>query len=136
MVRARGGRVTTSRRLLVEALFSGGSHRTAEELAATVQDLAPDVHLSTIYRNLDELERLGVVIHAHLGHGPATYHLATEMHGHLVCETCGQMVEVDEDLFGPLADELRRRYGFAVNARHFALVGRCSACTSPPRGAG
>src|ERR1700727_1700778 len=85
LLRARGGRVTTARRQLVEALFESPAHRTAEDLAAVVQARAPDVHISTIYRNLDELERLGVVVHTHLGHGPANYHLASAPHGHLVC---------------------------------------------------
>lgn len=76
-LRETGGRATTSRRILLQCLFAEGPHRTAEELAEEVQRVAPDVHLSTIYRNLDELERLGVVVHAHLGHGPATYHLAS-----------------------------------------------------------
>jgi Fe2+ or Zn2+ uptake regulation protein len=35
-----------------------------------VQAEAPDVHLSTVHRNLEELERLGVVTHVHLGDGP------------------------------------------------------------------
>ena len=50
--------------------------------------------MSTIYRNLDDMERLGVVTHAHLGHGPAVYHLASTAHGHLVCEGCGTAIEV------------------------------------------
>jgi hypothetical protein len=58
LMRRRGGRVTTSRRLLLEALFDASGHHTAEELAEVVQRRAPDVHLSTVYRNLDELERL------------------------------------------------------------------------------
>ena len=66
-----------SRRLLVRCLFEASGHRTAEELAAEIQAHAPDVSISTVYRNLEELERLGVVVHSHLGHGPATYHLAT-----------------------------------------------------------
>ena len=37
---------------------------------------APDVHLSTIYRNLEELEHLGLISHSHLGHGPSSYLLA------------------------------------------------------------
>ena len=68
-----------------------------------MQLLAPDVHISTIYRNLYELERLGVVVHAHLGHGPAMYHLASETHGHLVCEVCGSMVEAPGEFFEGLA---------------------------------
>src|SRR5271157_4776183 len=88
LVRQHGGRVTSSRRLLLRALFASEGHRTAEELSDEVQAEAPDIHISTIYRNLDELERLGVVVHSHLGHGPAAYHLAGSTHGHFVCESC------------------------------------------------
>ena len=65
--------------------------------------MAPEVHISTIYRNLDDLERLGVVVHAHLGHGPATYHLAAGAHGHFVCEECGAMIEAPDEIFGGLS---------------------------------
>jgi len=127
-VRARGGRVTTARRLLLSVLFRGDTHRTAEDLASEVQAIAPDVHLSTIYRNLDELEQLGVVVHAHLGHGPATYHLGSDTHGHLVCETCGSMTEAPADFFDALASNARAHHGFAIDHRHFAVLGQCQAC--------
>ncbi|MHB1599274.1 MAG: Fur family transcriptional regulator [Acidimicrobiales bacterium] len=130
LLRARGGRVTTSRRVLLGALFGGEVHRTAEELAKAVHEVTPDVHLSTIYRNLDELEGLGVVVHAHLGHGPATYHLASEMHGHLVCEVCDTTVEAPPELFRELAADARRRYGFVIDPRHFAVLGRCASCVA------
>ncbi len=130
LLREHGGRLTTSRRLLVEALFAGGDHKTAEELAAAVQVRAPDVHLSTIYRNLDELERLGVLVHSHLGHGPASYHLAAEAHGHLVCERCGGTIEVGEEIFGTLVRAARTRHGFVVDTRHFAISGMCAACAA------
>jgi Fur family ferric uptake transcriptional regulator len=64
IVRKQGGRITSSRRLLLRALFDSKGHHTAEDLAAEVQKQAPDIHLSTIYRNLDELERLGIIVHA------------------------------------------------------------------------
>lgn len=128
MLRARGGRVTTARRQLLEALFESPEHRTAEDLASTVQARCPDVHISTIYRNLDELERLGVIVHTHLGHGPASYHLASSPHGHLVCETCGMTFEAPEELFAGLADSARERFGFEIDPRHFAVLGRCHQC--------
>lgn len=129
LLRAHGGRITTSRRLLVGCLFEGTRHRTAEELTAEIQAHAPDVHLSTVYRNLDELERLGVVVHAHLGHGPALYHLASETHGHLVCEACGSMIEAPEDYFDSLASAARSHFGFTIDPRHFAVLGHCAGCT-------
>jgi Fur family ferric uptake transcriptional regulator len=130
LLRSKGGRVTTSRRLLLGCLFQDAAHRTAEQLAAQVQLLAPDVHLSTVYRNLDELQRLGVVVHTHLGHGPATYHLSSETHGHLVCKTCGAMIEAPEDIFRTLAKSARDRFGFTIDPRHFAVLGSCAVCAS------
>ena len=127
-LRANGGRVTTARRRLLEALFDSRGHRTAEDLAAEVQGQAPDVHISTIYRNLEELERLGVIVHAHLGHGPATYHLATVAHSHLVCELCGVAIEAPDELFSALAVAAEERFGFRIDPRHFAVLGRGGAC--------
>jgi Fur family ferric uptake transcriptional regulator len=127
-VRSTGGRVTTPRRLLVRSLFEAAGHRTAEELATEIQALAPDVSISTVYRNLEELERLGVVVHAHLGHGPATYHLATAAHGHLVCERCATHVEVAEGFFADLRRRAVAEFGFEIDPRHFAVVGLCAAC--------
>jgi len=128
IVRKQGGRITSSRRLLLRALFESKRHHTAEDLAAEVQKNAPDIHLSTIYRNLDELERLGVIVHAHLGHGPATYHLAAAAHGHFVCEECGRMIEAPDALFGSLAKTVKDRFGFVIDPHHFAMLGRCANC--------
>jgi Fe2+ or Zn2+ uptake regulation protein len=102
LVRQHGGRVTSSE--------------------------APDIHLSTIYRNLDDLEHLGVVVHSHFGHGPATYHLATSVHGHFVCEECGKLVEVPDTMFSGLAQEASTRFGFTIDPHHFAMLGRCADC--------
>jgi Fe2+ or Zn2+ uptake regulation protein len=127
-LRAEGNRVTTPRRLLIAGLIEAGGHRTAEELAQSVHEVAPDVHLSTIYRNLEELERLGLVSHAHLGHGPATYHLASEVHGHFVCEDCGALFEAPDELFASLGRLALERHRFHIDPHHFAVLGRCSAC--------
>jgi Fur family transcriptional regulator, ferric uptake regulator len=128
LVRRNGGRATPARRLLLNALFGNREHRSAEELAAEVHAAAPDVHLSTIYRNLEELERLGVVDSTRLGSGPATYHLASAAHGHLVCEKCGSMTEVPDSMFTGLVQTAYIEYQFQINPHRFAVTGRCANC--------
>jgi len=127
-LRAQGGRVTTARRLLLGALVESDGHSTAEELAARVWAHAPDINLSTVYRNLDELERLKVVDRTHLGQGPASYHLASAAHGHLVCDRCGTVTEVPGTMFDGLAAAARQRYGFTVDPQRFAVIGLCADC--------
>ena len=130
MLRARGGRVTTSRRAILETFLGVGGHVTAESLTARVQTTQPDLHESTVYRFLDELERLGVVDHVHLGHGPAVYHLASDAHHHLVCDRCGTVVEVPDEVFADLRGRLQAEFGFILQPRHCAVTGRCGACSS------
>jgi Fe2+ or Zn2+ uptake regulation protein len=134
LVRRHGGRATPARRLLLNALFGSREHRSAEELATEVHAQAPDVHLSTIYRNLEELERLGVIDSTRLGNGPATYHLASAAHGHLVCEQCGTMIEVPDEIFEDLVRVAGTQYGFAINPHRFAVTGRCATCQSKAAG--
>ena len=132
-LRSRGSRVTSSRRILLEVLFAADGHMSAEALADAVQARAPDVHLSTIYRNLEELEQMGVIAHSHLGHGPSSYLLASHAHAHFVCADCGKMIEAPEEMFRGLARSAQERLGFSIDPKHFAILGRCAEC-SPPSG--
>ena len=129
LLREGGGRVTTARRAVLSALLEGARrHVSAEELAAAVHAEDPAVHLSTVYRTLDALEQLSVVTHVHLGHGRAIYHLTDELHHHAVCEGCGDVLQLPDSIFGDVSATLRESWGFALDAHHFALVGRCRAC--------
>jgi len=85
-LRAKGLRLTPQRQLVLEAVRELG-HATPEEVADRVRASHPGINLSTIYRNLETLENVGLVQHTHLGHGGATYHAAEELtHLHLVCQ--------------------------------------------------
>ncbi len=128
LVRARGGRATSSRRILLEVLFDADDHLSADELTEAVQSKAPDVHISTIYRNLEDLQRLGVIVHSHLGHGPATYQLTSLAHAHFICEECGAMIEAPDELFRGLAQTAKTKLGFSIDPHHFAILGRCADC--------
>ncbi len=128
LLRARGGRASGARRVILEALVSGPAHRTAEELAEQIHADHPSVHQATVYRNLERFEELGVVYHSHLGHGPAQWHLDQNPHVHLTCESCGAVTQAEQAAFGAVRTDLRDRYGFEVDMRHFALTGTCAPC--------
>ena len=129
-IRAAGGRATPARRAIVEVLVGGRGHQhlTADEVARRVQEVLPDVALSTVYRSMEALEELGFVEHLHLGHGPAVYHLADEPHLHLLCEGCGGVTELPASTLDAIGGEIRRRHAFQIEPRHFALAGRCEGC--------
>ena len=127
-IRASHGRITVARRAIIVTLLRAASHVTAEDVAAVVAGDYPDVHLSTVYRTLEALERLGVIDHVHLGHGRAVYHLSDDPHQHLVCEGCAMVIEVPDDTFATLTVQLEGEFGFTIRPHHFALLGRCAFC--------
>jgi Fur family ferric uptake transcriptional regulator len=127
-LRARGYRLTPQRQLVLEAVGSLG-HATPEEIVAAVRETASGVNISTVYRTLELLEELGLVQHAHLGHGSPTWSLTgQDDHVHLVCRDCGAVEEVEREALAGVAEELAARRGFVVDLGHLSVFGRCRAC--------
>jgi Fur family ferric uptake transcriptional regulator len=128
LLRSRGLRLTAQRQLILEAVLDLG-HATPEQVHTAVREVAAGVNITTIYRTLELLERLGLVTHTHLSHGSPTYHAAgDDQHVHLVCRSCGAVEEIEPELLRPLADQLASRRGFLVDIGHVALFGVCVNC--------
>ena len=125
----RGLRLTPQRELVLTAVRELG-HATPEEIAQYIHRTHPGINLSTVYRNLETLENVGLVLHTHLGHGGATYHAAEEVnHLHLVCGKCGSVGEAPIDTAATFVNTLSDDYGFKTDVTHFAVYGRCANCS-------
>src|SRR5919202_6673709 len=130
-LKQRGLRMTPQRQLLLDAVASMHGHFSAEQVYQHVVRVFPDVNISTVYRTLEVLEELGWVRHTHFHDGVAQYQRTDEApHHHMVCTRCGSDVELDLGLLEPLAQELKRRYGFEADLAHSAIVGVCRACAT------
>ena len=126
-LRESGLRLSTARRLIIEALFAAAGPVSAQQLAI---DLSLDE--SSVYRNLELLERQGLTRHVHLGHGPGLHALVGRDDGeYLYCERCAKVTLLGPDELGPVRDEIRDRFGHHARFTHFAIVGLCDGCAAP-----
>jgi Fur family transcriptional regulator, ferric uptake regulator len=124
-LRARGLRVTAQRQQVLAAVRSL-RHATPEQIS----DAVTEVDVATVYRTLELLEELGLVRHTHLGHGAASYRPAEDEHIHVVCHSCGRVVDADPDLVDALAQRLHDERGFVLDRSHFTVFGRCQDCAA------
>jgi len=127
-LRERGGRLTTPRRLVLQALFATDDLVPAERIAAGTDTGIP-LDLTSVYRTLERLEQLGVVRHIHVGHGPGVYGLLS--HGereYLVCEACGKVTPADAEQLDRVRAVIREQFGYEVRFTHFPIHGRCADC--------
>lgn len=132
-LKEHGFRITPQRQLVLEAV-EHLRHGTPEEILIEVQRTATGVNLSTVYRTLEVLEDVGLVTHAHIGHGPPTYHAVDEhVHIHLVCDRCATVVSVPASTATEFVDRLESDYGFRTDISHVSVHGLCRACATRPR---
>jgi Fur family ferric uptake transcriptional regulator len=124
-LRGLGLRVTQQRAHVLGAVRALG-HATPEQICESVSG----VDVTTVYRTLELLEQIGLVRHAHLGHGAPSYRPAEDEHIHVVCHACGAVVDADPDLVEPLAKQLLNEDGFVLDRAHFTVFGRCRDCAA------
>ena len=129
-LREKGFRITPQRQLILEAVEKL-RHGTPDEILVEVQRTATGVNLSTVYRTLEVLEEVGLVTHAHIGHGAPTYHaVEEEVHIHLVCDGCQKVDSIHSDVAAEFVNSLRVSRGFVTDIAHVSLHGLCKSCAA------
>ena len=129
ILREKGHRLTPQRMLVIEALHNADRHISAEELYKRLHSRYPYANISTVYRTLELLKKLNLVTETDFGEGRVRYHVAEKgHHHHLVCQSCGEVIDLDEAALYPLKDTLLQKYGFDADLRHLAISGKCNEC--------
>lgn len=128
VLRSNGLRVTPQRQLVFEAVDQL-RHATPEQILVEVQRTASGINLSTVYRTLEVLEEVGLVTHAHIGHGAPTYHaIDEETHIHAVCDGCRAVLSIPSNLADSFVISLREKFDFESDIAHMSIQGRCRKC--------
>ena len=128
-LRHLGYRITPQRMVILEAIMGSPDHVTAEEIHCRIRARYPEANISTVYRTLELLERLGMVTETDLGEGKVQYHVAERArHHHLICQRCGRMEALDDSLLRPLKSAILEQHRFQAQMRHFAIFGLCQEC--------
>lgn len=134
MMHERGFRVTPQRQLILDVICGCGNHTTPEEIYKRVRTKFPSVNLATIYRNLDFLCELRLVVATQIGR-KMYYEIAGECpHHHLVCRNCNRIEQIDHTNMKALFSKVEREQDFTVDMDHITLFGLCSKCRRSQKG--
>jgi Fur family ferric uptake transcriptional regulator len=104
-------------------------HLSADEVVDQVREQLPTLNPSTVYRTLELLVDEGLLLRTDLGAGRAYYEPAREHeHHHVVCERCGAVAHVHDDVLEGLRERVERASGFRLGGAEVTLFGVCPAC--------
>lgn len=127
-----GYRRGAARRAVLELLARQRCALSAFDIEDALRDQSRSVARASIYRILDQLERLSLVQRVETGQGVVRYEPVRqdhEHHHHLVCDRCGRLVPfTDADLERAIG-RLSRRVAFDVSDHDVVLHGACATCS-------
>jgi len=136
--RQRGFRVTLGRDALLNVLTRAQKHLSAEEIYLAVREKYPSIGLTSIYRTLEILIRMGLVQKFDFGDGRSRYELTgtaqRDHHHHLICTQCGRVIDyrdfMDEELeFLKITERgLAKKYHFDISGHLIQFYGICDQC--------
>ena len=128
-LRKLGYRLTPQRLMVVSAIENSDDHISAEDIYSEVRAKYPRVNISTVYRTLELLMKLGLLYEIDRGEGRIGYHPEDRgHHHHLICKKCGAIIDVGESVFFPLEAVLLQAFNFKPDLKHVAIFGLCEKC--------
>jgi Fur family ferric uptake transcriptional regulator len=129
---AQGLKSTRQREVILEEFLRAGSHLSTEELYLRLRRKNPRIGYATVHRSLKLFAECGIAEQRHFGDGQARYEASDhdEHHDHLICVTCGKIVEFEDPRIEVLQDEVAGQHGFSLVRHRLELYGRCLACES------
>jgi Fur family transcriptional regulator, peroxide stress response regulator len=121
-----GLRCTPQRYAVMAFLMEHPKHPTAAEIFEAVNRVDPRSSRATIYNNLSDLVRAGLVREVAVEGRAARFDVKGMPHHHFICDRCGNVEDVDwYDVPRPAAGSLGRR---VLRECELILRGLCATC--------
>jgi Fur family transcriptional regulator, ferric uptake regulator len=114
---------------ILDILKKEHTHLTEVEIYEAVKSKFTAVNHSTVYRALRRLVDDNQVSITDIGRGAQVFELCTnDAHHHLVCQSCGKIVNLTDGTVEELFEKIETDHGFHVITKHLALFGYCPEC--------
>ena len=128
-------KMTEQRREILQIFLDQPSdhHLSAEDVHSILRSRKSEIGLATVYRSLELLGSLGILLKIEFGDGCSRYELNTtdpnlHRHHHLICMKCHKVIEFDEDKLDELEEEIANKSGFEILNHEVKFFGYCKDC--------
>lgn len=131
-------RWTAPREAILDLMSRTTKHLSAKDIYAALYRIYPGIGLTTVYRTLDLLVRMGLINKFTFGDGPSRYEYKSEdkkgHHHHVICSRCGKIIDYSDflddelELVDKTEKHLSKKYNFKVMGHNIEFYGLCEKC--------
>jgi Fur family ferric uptake transcriptional regulator len=122
-----GLKVTSPRIKILEIMKNPAyQHISAEDVYKILLEQGDEVGLATVYRVLNQFDDAGIVTRHHFEGGRSVFELSAKAHhDHLVCLTCGRVIEFEDDTIERRQLAVAKEHGIQLTNHSLYLYGEC-----------
>ncbi|MBI1823900.1 MAG: transcriptional repressor [Nitrospirae bacterium] len=123
-------KLTRQRQVILDTFLTLPRHVSAEELYEASTRKNRSIGLATVYRTLHLLCQAGIVQEREFGDGQARYEIVSNHshHDHLVCLSCGRIIEFENMDIENLQEQVAKEHSFIIQRHKLELYGYCKTC--------
>jgi Fur family transcriptional regulator, ferric uptake regulator len=121
-------RFTRQRQAVLETVQASREHPDAARVFEAVRQLVPNISLGTVYRSLEALVEDGHLIQIQQPGAATRYDARLERHYHLLCGSCGSVLDVELELPDLVLVARQSAQAFDVRAATVEFHGTCERC--------
>jgi len=133
-LRTAGLRIGGPRETVIELIARHGCLLSAQQIAERLTAEGNRVSLPTVYRTLDTLHGLGLLVRIDAGEGTARYERAGTdgtRHHHSVCDRCGKVIAFADPAVEAAIEHAASQLPFTAERHDLVLHGSCEQCAFP-----
>ena len=121
--------MTHQRWVIYRILAGTDQHPTPEETFEQVRKKIPSISLATIYKNIKTFLEAGLLREMSTPDQTMRLDANLESHHHLVCGSCGTILDLSEESVSSVHVKKSLPKGFRVDSYSVSFLGLCSQCT-------
>ncbi len=123
-----GVRITPQRHAVLEYLIHAEIHPTADDIYKALEGKFPNMSVATVYNNLRVFREIGLVHELTYGDASSRFDYNTSKHYHIICETCGKVVDFHYPILDEVESLAKQVTGFDVSHHRMEIYGICPSC--------
>ncbi|MBG9980866.1 transcriptional repressor [Facklamia sp. DSM 111018] len=121
-------RITPQRRAILTYLISHPTHPTAEMIYDDIKEDFSGMSLATVYNNLKTFVEFGYVHELIFENATKRYDFIDRQHAHLICKSCGKIVDFEVEQVDHLFTRAKKRTDFSLESIDVSFYGVCEEC--------